>query len=169
MESHVEKDGDEFMTRIRKINFIFLFQVMIEKYHVNVLILLINTCATVTTDASASAHTLGEDVAKTNEDMSTLPDEEDDGNGKMKATKGESMSTMQSSKNKATSNRQKKIGKVEESMSEMASSSTKMLEHMKESGEERKAAHKERNVMLGQLVATLSGMLDVMKSLQKES
>ncbi|MCO5593262.1 hypothetical protein L7F22_047270 [Adiantum nelumboides] len=62
-------------------------------------------CATVTIDAFTSAPTLGEDVAETNEDMSTLPDEEDDGKGEMKATKGESLSTMQSSKNKATPNR----------------------------------------------------------------
>ncbi|MCO5575874.1 hypothetical protein L7F22_029679 [Adiantum nelumboides] len=89
---------------------------------------------TVTIDAFASAHTLGEDVAKTNKDMVTLPDKEDDGKGDMKDTKRNSLSTMQSSKNNASMSKQEKIGKVEEPMSKMASLSAKMLLHMQESG-----------------------------------
>ncbi|MCO5570626.1 hypothetical protein L7F22_024353 [Adiantum nelumboides] len=101
--------------------------------------------------------------------MVTLLDKEDDGKGDMKDTKGNSLFTMQSSKNNASTSKQKKIGKVEELMSEMASSSTEMLLHMQESGEEQKTERKERNALLSQLVVTLDSMLDVMKSLQKEA
>lgn len=120
--------------------------------------------ATVVIDASASAHTPTEDVDA--EETINIQDSMEKGD--TQDLDGDSPSSMIGAKLNAPLGRQKKVAKIEESMTEMATSSSSLLLHMKESTEECRAEQKERMKMLGQLIATVGGMLDVLKSFKKD-
>ncbi|MCO5549500.1 hypothetical protein L7F22_002972 [Adiantum nelumboides] len=109
-----------------------------------------NYRATVAIDASASPHTIFEGTEKICVDS---------------GGKGDSHS--HAGHEKMAASRQRKVGKIEDSLSEMANSSKVMLQEMKEDSLERKAEKKEKMQLFGQLVSTLGGMLDVIGILKR--